>query len=109
MRQRWQNIRATNCYSFKEDCWKEATSKYVQKVLCTPYPVPVPSPPAASCSVVLFNHYCHSPPDPPPTDYPDYGTSYYNNFPMKEEDERLAKNGTKYEEEEEEPNNEIDY
>lgn len=46
---------------------------------------------------------------PPSSDYPDYGNSYYNNFPMKEEDERLAKNGTKYEEEEEEPNNEIDY
>ncbi|KAG0729496.1 U1 small nuclear ribonucleoprotein [Chionoecetes opilio] len=47
----------------------------------------------------------------PEDDYPDYSGTYYNNFPMKEEDERLlAKNGTKYEEEEEEqPNNEIDY
>lgn len=46
----------------------------------------------------------------PEDDYPDYGSTYYNNYPMKEEDERLAKNGTKYEEEEEEePHNEIDY
>lgn len=44
----------------------------------------------------------------PEDDYPDYEGSYYNNFPMKDEDER-AKNGTKYEEEEEEANNEIDY
>lgn len=43
----------------------------------------------------------------PEDDYPDYSGSYYNNFPMKDETER-AKNGTKYEEEEE-PANEIDY
>lgn len=42
------------------------------------------------------------------SDYPDYSGTYYNNFPMKDEEER-AKNGTKYEEEEEEANNEIDY
>ncbi|XP_037774617.1 U1 small nuclear ribonucleoprotein 70 kDa-like [Penaeus monodon] len=43
----------------------------------------------------------------PEDDYPDYGSNYYNNYPMKDEEER-AKNGTKYEEEEE-ANNEIDY
>ena len=45
-------------------------------------------------------------------DYPDYSGqqgSYYDNFPMKDEEER-AKNGTKHEEgEEEPPNREIDY
>lgn len=43
----------------------------------------------------------------PEDDYPEYGSTYYNNFPMKDEEER-AKNGTKFEEEEE-ANNEIDY
>lgn len=43
----------------------------------------------------------------PEDDYPEYGSTYYNNFPLKDEEER-AKNGTKFEEEEE-ANNEIDY
>ncbi|XP_068243543.1 U1 small nuclear ribonucleoprotein 70 kDa isoform X2 [Palaemon carinicauda] len=43
----------------------------------------------------------------PEDDYPEYGNTYYNNFPMKDEEER-AKNGTKFEEEEE-AHNEIDY
>jgi len=53
----------------------------------------------------------------PEDDYPDYsGQSYYNNFPLKDEDER-AKNGAepppesqpKFEEDAEEQTNEIDY
>lgn len=65
-----------------------------------------------NCHAVRSVCHCqslHSPSPSLPADYPDYGSTYYNNYPMKEEDERLAKNGTKYEEEEEEPHNEIDY
>ncbi|XP_069943187.1 U1 small nuclear ribonucleoprotein 70 kDa [Cherax quadricarinatus] len=45
----------------------------------------------------------------PDDDYPDYSGPYFNNnFALKDEEEQ-AKNGTKYEEEEEETHNEIDY